>query len=147
MFGRLLEYLGAAWLQLRPGKGRGDRFCVGAVVVNLTGKGSCSQRMRLGKSRVWTDLGVAEGNLAGESADEYLRGGGLGKRPRLALAFVPLMKRGGEDGIIRAWLGLARQETDPERRQALGLALVFAEKAGCGQAWREALRGWDVTES
>src|SRR5262249_37954540 len=32
-------------------------------------------------------------------------------------------------------------------RSHCGGALLFAEKAGCGQAWREALRGWDVTES
>jgi hypothetical protein len=67
--------------------------------------------------------------------------------PRLALVFVPLMQGGAEDGIIGRWLELARDEDDPEKRRALGLAQVFAEKAGCGQAWREALRRWNVTES
>jgi hypothetical protein len=147
MFGRLLEYLGAAWRQLRPSAERGDRFCVGAVVVNLTGKGQCSQRMRLGKSRVWTDLGVAEWTLAEESADQLLRLVKAGKVPRLALAWLPLMQRGGEVGIIRRWLELARQEPDQHNRQALGLALVFAEKAGWGEAWRRALEGWEMTES
>src|SRR5262249_1502144 len=147
MFGRLLEYLGAAWRKLRPSPQRGDRFCVGAVVVNLTGRGNCSQRMRLCKSRVLTELGVAEWNLAEEPADHRLRLVKAGKAPRLALAWLPLMQNGGEVGMIRRWLAQAQQEEDPQKRQALGLALVFAEKAGCGSAWQEALKGWDVTES
>src|SRR4051812_8942355 len=145
MFGRVLEYLGAAWRQLRPSGERGDRFCVGAVVVNLTGRGQASQRMRLGKSRVWTDLGVAEWNLADESAERLLRLVKAGKLPRLALAWLPLMQRGAEEGIITRWLELAREEPDREKRQALGLALVFAEKAGCGQVWQAALEAWNVT--
>jgi hypothetical protein len=28
-----------------------------------------------------------------------------------------------------------------------GLAVVFAEAGGCGDAWREALKEWDVVES
>jgi hypothetical protein len=42
---------------------------------------------------------------------------------------------------------LASQETDKKKREALGLAQIFAERAGCGDAWREALKGWDVVES
>src|SRR4051794_17855555 len=98
MFGRLLEYLGAAWRQLRPSGERGDRFCVGAVVVNLTGRGECGRTMRLGKSRVRLRLGVAEWNLADVSALGVLRRVQAGQAPRLLLAWLPLMKRGGEAG-------------------------------------------------
>src|SRR5262249_44937482 len=73
MFGRLLVYLGGVWLQCRPSDLPGDRFHVGAVVVNLTGSGDSSRSMRLGKSRVLTRLGVEERNLAGESAQTLLR--------------------------------------------------------------------------
>jgi hypothetical protein len=147
MFGRLLEYRGIVWRTLRPSKLPGDRFCVGAVVINLTGRGTSGRRMRLGKSKVRTTLDVEERNLAEVSAERLLRQVQTGKAPRLALAWLPLMKRGGEAGIIRKWLELARAEPDRARRQALGLALVFAEKAGCGPAWRQALEGWEVTES
>jgi hypothetical protein len=147
MFGRLLVYLGGVWLQCRPSDLPGDRFCVGAVVVNLTGTGQSSRQMRLGRSRLLTRLGVEERNLSGESAQRLLRQVRMGRAPRLALVFVPLMQGGGEEGIIRTWLELARQETDQQKRQALGLVLVLAERAGCGEQWRTALEGFDVTES
>jgi hypothetical protein len=83
-----------------------------------------------------THLGVEERNLAGESAQRLLRQIHTGQAPRLALVFVPLMQGGGQDGIIRHWLKLACQETDQEKRQALGLVLVLAERSGCGPAWR-----------
>jgi hypothetical protein len=147
MFGRLLQYLGAVRVDLRPGRSRGDRFHVGAVVINLTGQGQTGQSMRLGRTRVLTELGVAERDLAGLSAEELLRDVEARRAPRLVLAWLPLMQNGGEPAIIRRWLDVAGQEADKKMREALGLALVFAERAGCGAAWREALRGWDVMES
>src|SRR5262249_31147012 len=36
---------------------------------------------------------------------------------------------------------------DQEKRQALWLVLVLAERAGFGKQWRSALEGFDVTES
>src|SRR3954471_3454254 len=39
MFGRLLAYGGQVWLEKKPSEERGDRFQIGAVVVNLTGRG------------------------------------------------------------------------------------------------------------
>jgi hypothetical protein len=147
MFGRLLQYLGAVWLGLRPAPLRGDRYGVGAVVINLTGKGQSGQAMRLGQTRVLTHLGVAEWNLAEMSAEELLAEVDGERAPTLALVRLPLMQKGGHPGIIREWLRLAAQETDKNKRKALGLAVLFAEKAGHGQAWREALKGWDVVES
>jgi hypothetical protein len=43
---------------------------------------------------------------------------------------------------------LARQELDSRRRSDHGgLALVFAEAAGCRKDWKEALKGWNMVES
>jgi hypothetical protein len=147
MFGRLLIYLGTVWMGRRPARGRGDRFNVGAVVVNLTGKGHTGQSMRLGRTRVLTDLSIPEWNFSELDAEELFREVEAGRAPRLALAFLPLMQKGGDQGIIDRWVELARQEPDKEKREALALAEVFAEKAGCGPAWNKALKGWDVMES
>jgi len=43
MFGRLLEYLGRLWQAEKPSTERGDRFCLAAAVVNLTGIGLASR--------------------------------------------------------------------------------------------------------
>jgi hypothetical protein len=69
----------------------------------------------------------------------------LGLRP--FEAWLPVMQNGGEDAMIARWLQLAGQEADASRRADLGLALVFAEAAGCGAAWNKALEGWNVVES
>jgi hypothetical protein len=147
MFGRLLQYLGAVWLDARPSTLPGDRFFVGAVVVNLTGTGQASQHMELADTEVLVHLGVRERNLAALSADDLLDQVEAKQAPRLALAWLPVMHHGGDSGRIKRWLKLADRETDKNRRQALGLAQVFAEKAGCGPAWEKALKGWDVMES
>lgn len=70
-----------------------------------------------------------------------------GKAPRALLAVVPLFKGGGHRGIIPRCKGLAQQEPDVELRPTLGLAAVFADAAGCGDLWREALKEWDMVES
>src|SRR5262249_16779098 len=45
MFGRLLGYFGPLWMELKPSDERGDRFHLGAIVVNLTGTGNASRTM------------------------------------------------------------------------------------------------------
>src|SRR5262249_56603993 len=45
LFGRLLIYLCQLWGKKRPTDARGERFAVGAVVVNLTGRGQTSRDM------------------------------------------------------------------------------------------------------
>ncbi len=147
MFGRLLQYLGAVWLDARPSRLPGDRFCVGAVVVNLTGTGQASQHMKLGDTGVLVHLGARERNLAALSADDLLDQVQAKQAPPLALAWLPVMHHGGDSARIKRWLKLADREADKNKRQALGLAQVFAEKAGCGPAWEDALKGWDVVES
>ena len=52
------------WLEERPSDTRGDRFCLGAAVVNLTGNGTSSRTMSWPEAGVLTQLGVRERNLA-----------------------------------------------------------------------------------
>jgi hypothetical protein len=59
----------------------------------------------------------------------------------------PLFKGGGRPGIIQEWKRLAELEPDTELRRALGLTIYFAEAAGCGEAWQDALKEWNMIES
>src|SRR5207247_752149 len=131
MFGRLLEYGGAGRRGLRPSPLPGGRFCIGAIVGQLAGNGRASQAMRLARTRARTELGVVERNVHELLAEDVVAGVAEGRVPRLALVWLPLMQNGGEAGIIQRWLELARAEPDKEKRNGLGLATVFAEKAGC----------------
>ncbi len=148
MFGRLLGYLGVLWLEERPSETRGDRFCLGAVVVNLTGNGNSSREMNWPEAGVLTHLGVRERNLAREDARTTLDAIIAGIVPEVVLPLIPLMQRGGEAGIIVDWVTRALAVPDARRRADLGgLALVFAEAAGCADAWKKALEGWNVIQS
>ena len=77
--------------------------------------------------------------LARIASDELSRG---------VLPWIPLMRGGGEDGIIAAWRRLALEEPSSQRRSEYGgLALVFADLAERRQAWDQALKGWNMRES
>jgi hypothetical protein len=148
MFGRMLVYLGLLWLEKRPTDQRGERFRVGAVVVNLTGRGNSSRDMVLRRTGLRTGLWVVERDLTAYSAAEVLDGIAAGRVPRCVLMWVALMTGGGEEGTIRRWCEVAAAEPDARRRAEYGgLVQVLAEAAGCQEAWRQALRGWDVRES
>jgi hypothetical protein len=147
MFGRGMVYLGNLWLDYRPTDLRGDRFEVGMIVVNLRGRGRCSRRMRLSGTKLLTRLGVVECNLSGLSAARTLARIEAGKAPAALLPWIPLFQGGGEPGIIAEWVRVAEAQTDAELRRVMPLAQYFAEAAGCIEAWREALRGWDVIKS
>ncbi len=73
MFGRLLEYLGRLWRELRPTQSDSKRHDVVALVVNLTGRGHTARDLRLGRTGLRTCLQVGERNLADESAARTLR--------------------------------------------------------------------------
>lgn len=147
MFGRGLRYLGDLWESCKPTRHKGDRFGVGLVVVNLTGQGTASRNMRLSGTRMKTILGVEERNLATLSAKKVMAQIASGTAPRALLVWVPLFKGGNREGIIPEWKRLAGQEKNPHRRRALGLVVIFAEAAGCGEMWRDALKEWNVLES
>jgi hypothetical protein len=141
MFGRLLQYLGSLWIEKRPDPEPGSRFCVGAVVVNLTGQGNSSRDYHWPAAGVRCHLGVWERNLADLSAGETLADVASGKTARCVLPWVPLLQAGDELGIIQRWVELASAEPDMRRRSDYGgLALVFAEAARRQEAWKLAPR-------
>jgi hypothetical protein len=148
LFGRLLEYLGRLWLELRsPSRGSG-RFQVAAAVVNLTGAGNTSRDMMLGATSLRTCLGVVERNLRDEDAAATLTGIAAGQIARCLLPFIPLMRGGAEPGIIAEWKALAQAEFNVGRRSDYGgLALVFAELTDGRPLWKRALEGWNVEQS
>jgi hypothetical protein len=146
MFGRLLEYLGSVWRQKRPPERPGEHFQVAAILVNLTGEGHTARDYRLGDAR--TLLEPAEVNLATCDAAKVLAGMAAGEVALCVLPFIPLMHGGAEPGIIEQWLTIARAEPDQRKRGDYGgLALVFAELAGCRPAWKEALKEWNMQQS
>ena len=148
MFGRLLGYLSGLWLELRPSDNPGDRFWVGAVVVNLTGTGNSSRDMAWPGAGLLTRLGVRERNLANEDARATLDSILAGTTSPVVLPLIPLMRGGGEAGIMAEWLTRASAEPDPRRRADYGgLALVFAEAADRHETWAKALEGWNVIQS
>jgi hypothetical protein len=139
--------MGQVYLDLRPTDLPGDRFFIGAVVVNLTGKGSS------GRDLVWPEAGLRtlmqpnERNLSERSAAALLDVVEAGKVPRIVLAWLPLMQGGADPATITRWLAVAGQESDAQVRADIGQAVVFAELAGCLGPWKEALKEWNVVES
>jgi hypothetical protein len=94
----------------------------------------------------WT-LRPIEVNLETLDAGEVLEQIATGQAPAELLAFIPLLHRGGETGIIDRWSELVGAETDQRRRADYALARIFAERAGHPDAWRDALKGFAMIES
>jgi hypothetical protein len=65
------------------------------------------------------------------------------------LFWIALMQGGGDPGTIARWLEVVSRLVPGRRDRAdLGkVALVFADLAGCGPAWEQALGSWDMSES
>jgi hypothetical protein len=93
MFGRLLIYLGNIWIAEKPDPEPGDRFSVGAVVVNLRGRGNASRFHSWGKAKLLTHLQVLELNLEDMDANTLLDEVATEKVARILLSFGPLLKR------------------------------------------------------
>jgi hypothetical protein len=147
-FGRVLAYLGQLWLEVRPNETRGERFQVGAVVVNLTGHGRTGRDMRLRQTGIRTCVEPLERNLSEEDAAATLDGIAAGRISRALLPWIPLMTGGGEAGIIQKRVELAKAEQNERVRADYGgLVVVFAEAAGREAVWREAMKEWNMVES
>lgn len=148
MFGRLLAYLAQIWQSLKPDEERGSRFQVGGAVLNLTGTGRAAREMRLPGTPIVTQLGVVERNLARESADDTVGRIERGELGRAVLPWLPLMDGGGTATMVERWKALAGSEPTYRRRAELAsITLVFAEAAGCREAWKLGLKEWNVRES
>ena len=145
MFGRLSIGGGILWETVRPSDLPDDRYALMSLVINLTGTGNSGRTFSRNTSK-W-EIAPCEWNFAAEDAGEILGGVTAGTIPQEMLAFIPAMKKGGEPGIIAAWLDLVRQEPDRRKRGVLTLAVVFAQLTDCTDAWKKALEGFDVMES
>lgn len=145
MPGRLMLAGGLVWLTVKPTSLPGDRYELLGVVLNLTGVGDAARKCVLSTAE-WT-LRPVEVNLetldAGVVLEEIANGGA----PRELLAFIPLMQRADEDGIIRRWREIAEAETDPRRRGEYGLARIYAARVNRGAAWEPVLEGFSMIES
>ena len=147
MFGRLLVYLGQLWLEERPNGEAGRRYQVGAVAVNLTGRGRTAE-LRLTGTGLRTCLEVVERNLAHEAAAAELEGIAAGIVARCVLPWIALMQGGDDPAILERWKEVAGTEPDARRRLEYGgLALVFAEAAHREFLWKEGAKGWNMRES
>jgi hypothetical protein len=146
MFGRLLEFAGMVWRELRPSEQRGARYQVVCAVVNLTGRGESGRDMELAGGR--TCLLPIERDLCDVDAAATLTDIAAGTTARCLLPWIPLMQGGGNAGIIERWQEIALGEPDEKRRgEYAGLALVFADAADCKPAWKAALKGWNMKQS
>jgi hypothetical protein len=146
MFGRLMVYEGMIWLQEKPTELPGDRFCLQSVVVNLTGVGKSGRTMQW-KPGIGTSLEPVEWDLEKLDARVILEQIARGEAPRSLLAWVSLMKNGGEADIIRRWLELANAEVDSVRKADFALVIVFADLTERTAVWEKALEGFNVIES
>ena len=148
MFGRLLGYLGTLWIEEKPSRERGDRFEIGAVVVNLTGVGNCSRLSSWPNAGVESGLKVQERNLANFKAADILQQIADGTAPRSLLPWIPLMQNGNESAIIDKWKEVAASEPEYARRLDYGaLAIQFADAVKRKDVWQNALREWNMIES
>jgi hypothetical protein len=146
MFGRALVYEGLLWMQEKPSDQAGDRFDVLTVVVNLTGVGRCARRM-LWLPGAETTLGPIEWNLQTLDASVVLEQIAAGKAPMALLAWISLMKKGNDPATIQRWLEIANREADPDRKADFALVEAFADLTGGAEAWRQALKEFNVIES
>ncbi len=147
---RLAEYAIRVRRETRHGRGRRGRFTVIAALVNLTGRPQTnSLRMSLPEVPVAElSFRVVIRTLSQEDAGVTLDGIHSGDVARSILPWVSLMAGGGEDGIINRWKRLAQQEPNIQRRSDFAaLSLVFAELAGCADAWKRGLEGWNMIQS
>src|ERR1043165_6340450 len=108
MPGRLMLAGGLLWLTARPTQLPGDRYELIAIVLNLTGTGNASRQCVLSTAE-WT-LRPIEINLETLDAQEVLEQIVAGKVPKEILALIPLMRRGGEPGIIERWMEVVGAE-------------------------------------
>ncbi len=144
---RLLVILGLVRITQRPSEEPGDRYWVGAVVVNLTGRGQADRAYEWRGAGLQVLLTPRELNFEEFDAGTVLDQVERGEAPFEVQAWIPLMKRGADPDIIKCWFALAGREPDRKRRAELVLARVFAELVGGQDVWIKALEGWAMKES
>jgi len=138
-------YGSAIWLQQKPSPERGDRYEIGGAVINLEDQGVASRKFEWPTVGLKTIFQVVERNLESASAAETLAHIEAGTVGRCILPFIPLMQSGDESGIMKQWKRLAKAEPDEYKRSDYGaIAQVLAEIPKRQQAWKQALKGWNM---
>jgi hypothetical protein len=147
---RVLSYLARLWTE--PG-GRDSLAvsCVSGVILDLTGR-SPAREFSLRSAIIpgcRLELTVLRRQLADEDAARLVAGVAAGEISPWLLAWIPLMRGGGESAIIAHWKTEAeRRLTDERDRADLGtLALTLATLARCRPAWNYGLKGWNMKTS
>jgi hypothetical protein len=144
---RLNEEIARFRRELRP---RGIN--VFGAVVNLTGPPQIAEmRMELpGSPAIGSYLRVAMLTLRDEDAAALLEAISEQRCSRALLTWAPLLRGGGESGIIQEWRALAESEPDPNRRADFGslarnwLRLLSEPNR---LAWELGLKGYNMSES
>jgi hypothetical protein len=147
---RFGEYLCRLRKEIRHGSGRSGKYRVHGILVSLTGR---AQAVELDMTEPDLDgtglrLTVLARTLREEEAAATLAEIEADRLQRCVLPWIPLMHGADDPAIIEMWRRLAEQEPNPQRKADFGgLAMVFAELAGCGDLWKQALEDWEVEES
>jgi hypothetical protein len=147
---RLAEYAIRVRRELRHGRRRRGRFAVIGALVSLTGHPQHSTLRMWAPEVPGAELvfQVVVRTMSNEDAGATLDRIAHGAIARCLLPWIPLMAGAGEDAIIKRWKSLAHQEPSVQRRSDYAaLALVFAELAGCAEAWKRGLEGWNMIQS
>jgi hypothetical protein len=122
----------------------------GGVVVNLTGPeqpAGVEQRPTIAP-KCWLAGGIEQRTLRTEEAGATLRDVATGAISPWLLAWLPLMRRGADAGIIEGWTVEAGQlPSQRDHRILAHLTLTFAALARCRAAWQGRLEGWAVIKS
>jgi hypothetical protein len=166
MPGRALIYEGMLWMQDKPSDLPGDRYRVTCCIVNLTGVGRCAQRMDWNEAEsseveqpepegdadaqdeeAGTWLLPIEWNLETLDASVLLEQVARGEAPEALLAWISLMKKGNDPGIMRRWREVADAVSDRRLKAELRLVAVYAQLTGGDREWLRNLEGFDVQES
>jgi hypothetical protein len=123
---------------------------VGGAVVNFTGPAQPAV-VRLTPSVAPTcrfEGEVLQRTLRDEDAEALLAAVTAGRVSRWLLGWLPLLRGGGDPGIIPGWRREARRLPNPLDRGDVGLmAKVFARLARRSPVWEAGLEGWDVETS
>jgi hypothetical protein len=146
---RLFEYQARAARRLRHGPRNRDRYLIACGVIVLTGR---LRPVRLKMRLPGTGLGLSWRarvfNMSTRSAMKTLERIAAGKLSRAILAWIPLMRGGGEEAVVKRWLEVCGGEPSEQRRiEYANLARVFADRAGCPDVWKKALEGWQMWKS
>jgi hypothetical protein len=150
MLDRLLEYLGRLRRAVRCGPQQRERYQVVAALVSLTGPAQPDvlQMALPGLTAPALHFSVAVRTLRDEDAMLTLDQIAAGATSRCLLAWVPLMRGGGDPDIIEGWKQVAGQEPDDDLRATYGaIATVFAEATNGAVTWKSGLEGWNMRES